>query len=43
MFLAALWLATERKDSVVGVFNRRVDAVFIGVMRKWRAALSGLF
>ena len=42
MFCAALWLATTRTDSVVGVFNRRADAVFIRVMRKWRAVLNGL-
>jgi hypothetical protein len=26
--------------SVVGVFNRRADAVFTGVLRGWREALA---
>ena len=39
LYLWALWLATERGDSFVGVFNRRLDAVFVGVLRKWRYAL----
>ena len=36
----ALRLAVRRGDSFVGVFNRRCDAVFVGVLRKWVAALS---
>lgn len=35
----ALWLASKREDSFVGVFNRRVDRVFVGVLHKWRSAL----
>jgi inner membrane protein len=38
LFLWALWLAARRDDSVVGVFNRRADAAFVGVLRKWRYA-----
>ncbi|WP_160164654.1 hypothetical protein [Pedosphaera parvula] len=38
LFVWALWLASEREDSVVGVFNRRADRVFVGVLRKWRNA-----
>ena len=38
LFLWALWLAVPLGHSVVGVFNRRVDAVFVGVLRKWYAA-----
>ena len=30
-------LAVKRGDSFVGVFNRRVDRVFVGVLRKWCA------
>lgn len=40
LFLWALWLATERGYSFVGVFSTRVDAVFTGVLRKWRTALT---
>jgi hypothetical protein len=39
LMLWALWMASSRNDSVVGVFNRRADKVFVGVLRKWRAAL----
>jgi inner membrane protein len=31
----ALWLAVPRGYSFVGVFNRRLDLVFVGVLRKW--------
>jgi inner membrane protein len=34
----ALWLATELGHSFIGVFNRRVDETFVGVLRKWRHA-----
>jgi inner membrane protein len=40
LFLWALWMASGREDSVLGVFNRRVDRVFVGVLRKWRADWS---
>jgi inner membrane protein len=33
----SLRLALKRGDSVVAVFNRRADAVFIATLRKWRA------
>lgn len=36
LFFWALWLASGRDDSVVGVFNRRADRVFVGVLHKWR-------
>lgn len=39
LFLWALWMASGREDSVVGVFNRRLDRVVTGILRKWRAAL----
>ena len=35
LFLSALWLALPRGYSYVGVFNRRLDDVFVGVLRKW--------
>jgi hypothetical protein len=38
MFFAALWLAVRRGYSFVGVFNRRVDEVFVRVLRKWTLA-----
>jgi len=40
LFVWALWLATSLGRSVVGVFSARADAVFVGVLRKWRAALE---
>jgi inner membrane protein len=39
LFLWALWLAVPLGHSVLGVFNRRADAVFVAVLRKWHAAL----
>ncbi len=41
LFVWALWLPVRLGHSVVGVFNRRADQVFIGVLRKWHAALPG--
>jgi len=38
LFCWALWLAVKRGDSFVGVFNRRVDKIFVGVLRKWHNA-----
>jgi len=38
LFFWALWLAVSLGHSVVGVFNRRVDAVFVGVLQNWHAA-----
>ncbi len=39
LFLWALWWAAKLGHSFVGVFNRRVDGIFVGVLRKWRDAL----
>jgi len=39
LFLWALWLPVRLGYSVVGVFNRRADQVFVGVLRKWHDAL----
>jgi hypothetical protein len=39
----ALWLATSLGHSFVGVFNRRLDGVFVAVLRKWRERLFADF
>jgi hypothetical protein len=39
LFLWALWLPVRLGYSVVGVFSRRADQVFVGVLRKWHEAL----
>ena len=39
LFLWALFLAVSRGYSFVGVFSRRLDEVFVGVLRRWDAAL----
>jgi hypothetical protein len=38
LFFYALWLAIPLGYSVVGVFNRRADEIFVGILRKWFAA-----
>jgi inner membrane protein len=38
LFFWALWLASKRNDSVVGVFNRRLDRIFVRVLHEWRQA-----
>ena len=40
LFLWSLWLPVSLGHSVLGVFNRRADRVFVGVLRKWHAALT---
>ncbi len=40
LFLWALWMATGRNDSVVGVFNRRLDRVVVAVLKKWRQEVT---
>lgn len=35
----SLWIASGREDSIVGVFNQRVDRAVIPVLKKWRNAL----
>jgi inner membrane protein len=42
LFAWALWLAVPRGYSFVGVFNRRVDQVFVRVLRKWHGQLMAL-
>jgi hypothetical protein len=36
----ALWLAAGRDDTFVGVFNRRADKTFSGVLQKWRYIIA---
>lgn len=36
LFLWSLLVAVQCGHSFVGVFNRRADAVFVGVLRGWR-------
>jgi hypothetical protein len=40
LFFWALFLATELGHSFVGVFNRRLDAIFVGVLCRWRTAFA---
>ena len=40
LFAWALWLALPRGYSFVGVFSKRLDEVFVAVLRKWQADLS---
>ena len=39
LFVWALWLAAQLGYSFVGVFSKRLDRVFVGVLRKWYADL----
>ena len=43
VFFTALWLASRRGYSFVEVFSRKLDAIFVGVLRKWNAALGRRF
>jgi inner membrane protein len=36
----AFWLAVPRGYSFVGVFSRRLDKIFVAVLRKWHASLT---
>lgn len=40
LFATSLVLAVRRGYSFVGVFSQRADAVFVGVLRKWREQLT---
>jgi len=40
LFFWALWLAAKRGDSVVGVFNRRLDRVVVEILQKWKSDVS---
>jgi hypothetical protein len=41
LFAWTLWIAAKRGHSFIGVFNWRVDKIFVGVLQKWRSALVG--
>ena len=43
LFLWAMALAIQRGDSIIGVFNRRADAIFVGKLREWRESYRVLF
>jgi hypothetical protein len=43
LFAWATALAIRRGDSYIGVFNRRADAVFVGMLRKWRESFRARF
>jgi hypothetical protein len=43
LFVWVIQLALVRGDSVVGVFNRRVDGVVVSVLRGWQRTLSNRF
>jgi inner membrane protein len=39
VFVTSLCVAVKRGYSFVELFNRRLDAIFVGVLRKWRDGL----
>jgi len=39
LFFWSLWLAIPLGYSFVSVFNRKVDEIFLAVLRKWKASL----
>lgn len=43
LFIWSLFLAVRLGHSFVGVFNRRLDSVFVGVLQRWRSALKQRF
>jgi hypothetical protein len=43
LFVWAMALAIQRGDSIIGVFNRRADAVFVGRLREWRESFRVRF
>ena len=43
LFAMALWMAVPRGYSFVGVFSRRLDKVFVEVLRKWHANLAAFW
>jgi hypothetical protein len=40
LFAWALWLGIKNGESFVAFLNRRWDAIFVGVLRKWHARLT---
>ncbi len=43
LFAWALWLAVPLGYSFVGVFSRRLDQIFVGVLRKWHDSLQAVY
>ncbi len=43
LFVWAMAMTLQRGDSIVGVFNRRADAVFVGTLRRWRESFRVRF
>jgi len=41
VFATALWLATQRGYSFAEILGRKIDAVFVGTLQKWRRQLRG--
>jgi hypothetical protein len=39
LFFWSLWIAIPLGYSFVSVFNRKVDEIFLGVLRKWKGLL----
>jgi inner membrane protein len=43
LFVWAMAMTMNRGDSFIGVFNRRADAIFVAMLRKWRDAFRVAF
>jgi inner membrane protein len=41
LFVGALWLAAKKGYSFFEFFGQRLDSIFVAMIRRWRAALSG--
>ena len=41
ILLAELWLATRRGHSFFGIFNKKLDEIFVQVLRKWKHDIFG--
>ena len=41
LLLTELWLATRRGYSFVEIFNRKLDKIFVEVLKKWKRDLFG--
>jgi inner membrane protein len=41
ILLAELWLATRRGYSFFGIFNKKLDEIFVQVLRKWKHDIFG--
>ena len=39
IFMAALWLSVKRSSSFLEVISSRLDAVFVGALKKWHQSL----